>query len=129
MNLAVQWLELNDPLEAIPLKTVLELAQHGGDRRSEQFKAENQGSVRTLKRGENAAAIFRFWRGGRGVRQAELFLLSNLRGGFSGDIPALDGPLGHFNLRPLLGVSEKHLARYAGGKAQPMNRRSGILSE
>lgn len=51
MKLAVAWLDRNDPTEAMPLRTVLELAQHGGDRRSDKAKAENQPAHSRLKYG------------------------------------------------------------------------------
>jgi hypothetical protein len=49
IRLAVDWLKINRPDEAIPKDVVVKLAKHGGDRRSEQAR-ENQGSNPTLKK-------------------------------------------------------------------------------
>ena len=57
VNRVVGWLEQEQPTEAVSLEEVeAALGKHGGDRRSAQAK-EDQGSDRTLKRGDNAAYL------------------------------------------------------------------------
>lgn len=57
VNRVVGWLEQEQPTEAVSLEEVeAALGKHGGDRRSAQVR-EDQGSVRTLKRGDNAAYL------------------------------------------------------------------------
>ena len=57
VNRVVGWLEQEQPTEAVSLEEVeAALGKHGGDRRSAQAK-EDQGSIRTLKRGDNAAYL------------------------------------------------------------------------
>ena len=51
VEIAVRWLQLNHPEEPVGLPKVLKLGKHGGDRRSERFKTENQSDRITLKRG------------------------------------------------------------------------------
>lgn len=57
VNRVVGWLEQEQPTEPVSLREVeVALGRHGGDRRSEQAR-QDQGSDRTLKRGDNAAYL------------------------------------------------------------------------
>jgi hypothetical protein len=57
VNRVVGWLEQEQPTGAVSLEMVeAAIGKHGGDRRSAQAKGD-QGSDRTLKRGDNAAYL------------------------------------------------------------------------
>jgi hypothetical protein len=56
VNRVVDWLDREQPLEAVAPPVDCRLAKHGGDRRSEQAR-EDQPSDRSLKYGENAAYL------------------------------------------------------------------------